>query len=107
MTLRDKILAARDTKPEPVPVPEWDCTVYVRSLTAAEREAVEQDKSNVRFREKLLAMVVCDEDGKPVFTRGDIDALAEKAAGPIVRLVEIAWKKSGIGEAAVEDAKKN
>ena len=85
--LRDKILAATELPIEQVQTDEWAPFgvpfVRVRGLTAAEREDWEQwvgdvdGKEHTYIREKLVAMVVLDEEeGKrdqPAFSRQDVE----------------------------------
>lgn len=37
MNLRDKIKAASDRPTKPIPVPEWDCSVNIRTWSGVER----------------------------------------------------------------------
>lgn len=110
---RADILAVQDAKCEPVECPEWGGTVYVRTITAKERDRWELLNENVKtspgtanVRGSLLAMAICDEHGKSMFTMADAEALGAKSANVIDRLYEAAAKLNGIGNRDTEETKK-
>ncbi len=92
---RDSILSADDLPREEVHVPEWGGSVFVRTLTAGERDRFEGwiagDQFD-RFRAKLAALAVCDEAGARVFTDGDVDALAAKSCKALHRVADAAYR---------------
>lgn len=109
MVLRDKILAAADAKTETVNVPEWGCSLQVRSLTNKQRidwEVLCSKKKRgkitidpFRLKTSLVVATCYDaETGARVFTEEDVDALGEKNAGVIERLFSCAALLSGINE---------
>jgi len=118
---REDILNVIDLKTELVPVPEWGGDVYVRGLTAGERDKWEaslystQKRGNSceviahrdNIRAKFVAASVVDEKGKLIFTTGDIDALTKKSAAPMDRLFAVAQKLSGMSNEDVEELEKN
>lgn len=110
---REQILAATDRRFEDVPVPEWGGSVRVRSLTGAERDRWEAacqvgGKFSIdRLREKLLAACIVSDEGKPLFSEGDIGLLAEKNAAALTRLFDVARRLNGIGAQDVEELTKN
>ncbi len=120
MLTRKDILSADDLKREKVMVPEWgdaDSFVYVRGLSGREvdklaENTIEQHgkKQTVKLsglRARLCAMAVCDENGKPVFSAADVDALTEKSAAPMIRIFKVAQKLSNLGEDDIEDLADN
>lgn len=114
LTIRERILQARDLPVYPEVVPEWDnVTVYVRSMTAKERDdwqasyflarTPKQGDEPVTVKNlsaSLLVKMLCsDPEGKNlIFTNDDIDALGEKSAAVINRLQEAVRKASGTSE---------
>lgn len=122
MLNREQILAIKDYQIEPVEVPEWNTTVYVRTMTgdcrdkfeakAAEAAASlalkgqidvkageEVDMSKVLdfsgmigVRARLVAWTACDEKGKLLFTDDDIKALGKKNGVAMDRLFEVAQR---------------
>lgn len=114
MSLRDDILQADDLEREQVHVPEWDLDVWVRGLTAAERDAYEaevvqlddagdvhMDRQNARA--KLVVKCTVDEDGQRVFEPGDVDLLGEKSGKAVDRLFDAAQRLSGITEEDLDE----
>jgi hypothetical protein len=114
---REQILEARDMRVEKVKVPEWGGEVFVRSLTAAERDDFEgsivtRDGSKLDFsianiRAKLVARTVCDEAGNRIFTDADILLLGEKSAEPVDRIYDVAQRLSGLSDKDMEELEKN
>lgn len=118
---RADILNAVDVKTEEVQVPEWGGSVYVRGLTAGERDKWEASlysaekrgssfevvahKDNIRA--KFLVVSIVDEEGKLMFTAGDIEALSKKSAAPVDRLFAVAQRLSGMTKEDVEELEKN
>lgn len=108
MSIRDKVLAAKDIKSEQVFVKEWDVTVEVRGLTGRQRAILLQDVVDQRGRtdlKKLYPQLVVlsafdPETGEPVFHAGDADAIAEKSAASLEAITDVAMRLSGLnGEA--------
>lgn len=113
---RDEILNVVDLKLKLVDVSAWwDGHVYVRSLTANERDEVEglfrQVAEGTRpykgTRSYVCSLAICDEQRFPLFTVIDLESLGEKNSAPMDLLFETILDLSGIGIEAVEDAKKN
>lgn len=118
MDLREKVLEAKDLPaPEKVECPEWDCTLYVRTITGTERDAFEQSMierkgksrkvnlANVRARFAVLCC--CDEEGNRVFEDADAAALGRKAAKPLDRLYAKAQELNGFSDEDAEELAKN
>ena len=88
---RDEILTIIDLPITPVDVPEWGGQVFVRPLTAKEREVFESffQKDADEFgshRARLVAMAACDENGQNLFTMQDAVALSGKSGTAIGRI---------------------
>lgn len=119
MSLSKKdILAAVDVKTEPVEVPEWGGSVFVRTMTGADRDGFESsmivvqpdgtrkaDMSNLRA--KLVALTTVDEDGNRLFEVSDIDALSAKSSTALDRVFNASQKLNGLGFWAVDESAKN
>ena len=86
----------QDIRREPVEVPEWGVTLWVRGMTGRERDQYEESllegrgkKARFRFRDARARMVVLcttDEDGNRVFTDSDVEWLTNKSAAALDRL---------------------
>ena len=113
----DQILAADDRQIIDFPMPEWgDGGVYLQPMTSAARDAFEATmipkrgkkgkKSAERlrnFRARLVSRCVVTKDGKPYFTRKQVDELGEKSAAPMSRLFEKCQEINGITKEDMED----
>jgi hypothetical protein len=114
---KKQILEVSDAMVEAVEVPEWGLTVYVRTLTGTDLDdfegenyeivkgQVKVNKRNVRAR--LLARALCTEEGVPLFTAKDVDALGAKSGMALSRLTAVARRINGLDDKAVEAAEKN
>ncbi len=115
---KEQILAAQDLPREEVAVPEWGGTVFVRMLTAAERDAWEV--SNIRLEEggkatpnldnrsaRLVALCAVDEEGNRLFSLEEAEQLGAKAARAVARLYAAAERLNGLRPGQVEDLAKN
>jgi hypothetical protein len=110
---RQVILQAQDLPVEELEVPEWGGWVRVKTLTAAERDAFENDiiqrngrdvKTNVRnIRAKLVAVALVDETGRPLFTLADVEALGQKSAKALDRCFAKASELAGMRESDVQE----
>ena len=105
----DQILAADDTAVEKVPCPEWGGDVFIRSLTAAGRDALDEAKANGQsIRATIVGMSLCDESGKPLNpTEAQVAGLANKSAKPMERIADAAIALNGMGADAEQATAKN
>ena len=111
------ILAAQDLRTQTVDVPEWQGSVQVRLLTAAEREEIssiwtahqsaDDATKSTLTRDAMLLRCTVDEAGQRLFDDADLPALKQKSAVAISRVVDAALALNAMGAGAVEDAAKN
>ncbi len=115
------ILQANDLQSVAVDVPEWGGSVFVRGMTAAERDQYEQELmsisrtgktmelkyslSNVKAR--LAVKCIVDSDGTRLFTDSDVQAVGNKSASALNRIVDVVMALSGLTDADVEELEKN
>jgi len=117
MSLRDAILNKDDLKTEVVPVEEWGVDVPVKELSLRTRTRVMDMHGTGAADEAIVETVIAgalDEEGNPLFTRDDAEALAEKSEAAMIKLykailklsgVDIDGKSEGEGEGETEAAK--
>ena len=114
MLSREQILAANDRPSEEVDVPEWGGSVRVASMSGTTRDrfetsivtaAGETDLTNMRA--KLVAACVVGEDGLPLFTQADVEALGHKSAVALERVVQVAQRLNRMGNKALEELRGN
>jgi hypothetical protein len=118
MDLRQMILDKQDIPAnKAVVVPEWGCTVYVRTLTGTERDSYEQqlivnrkvrgrtvrDTDLTNARAKLLVLTLCDDVGVPIFKEEDAVALGEKNAAILDRIYAVAAELNGFTDKDIEE----
>jgi glutaminase len=110
---KDQILSAPDTEYETVDVPEWGGKVRVKTLTGDERDSYEQSlidqRGNVTgpklagAQARLCALTIVDDDGKRLFTDGDVKALGAKSAQALNRVFDVAIRLSRMTQKDVEE----
>jgi hypothetical protein len=111
---KDAILAlANATKVERVDIAGLDAPIYVRGLSARERDAFEAscmagrgkarglNMENVRAR--LLVRAICTETGERLFGDHDAEALGNVPAAVVDRLFTLAQQLSGLSPTDVEE----
>lgn len=119
----EQILAADDTGLQKIVVPEWrpknwsesdgEPCVYIRVMSVGERDSYERmwigkrEQGVDNFRTEYLARVLCDENGKLLFNRQQIEALSAKSGAVMGRLFDAAMKHNYMQEDAVEQAGKS
>ena len=120
-SLREEILEAQDLPTVEVEIPEWTKKkVYIRSLTAVERDDFETEqlqenedgtltRNNKNFRAKLLVRALCeDPEGKiRIFTDADAEALGEKSSAALDKCFIQAKKLAGLSNKDQEELVKN
>jgi hypothetical protein len=99
---RDQILSAVDIKTEEMEIPEWGTTVTIRGLTGKQRASYFEDQQQEnqplwKFVSKLVVLGVVDEDGDPIFTEDDLEAIGEKNADVLDRIAAAVGRLSGFG----------
>lgn len=112
MITRDLIKEIKDVKIEEVEVPEWGDSIFVRSLTGAEREKFEKllDKGYTHIdniRAKFVILCACDESGNKLFEDSDEEWLSNKTATALNRIFIAGQKLSGLLKSDFEEAVKN
>jgi hypothetical protein len=98
---KHQILAAKDWNPIPVEVPEWGGEILIKVMSV--REAIEFQEQRLEVKPGqivalLVSKTVCDEDGKPLFSFSDLDALCEKNPDIILKVFYAAKKHNGLGD---------
>jgi hypothetical protein len=116
---RDEFLSAQALATEWVPVPELgqDKGVFVRVLSGSERDAWEAGLAELRkagnkahmqnFRARYVAVCACDDQGKPIFSDADVDALGAKSGVLLDRIFDAARKLNKMFPESAEAEAKN
>lgn len=107
---REQILGADDLTREEVPVPEWGGTVFLRAMTGTERMRYEKlfdATAGMKALALLLAMTLCDEAGRALFSEADVEAVMGKNGALIMRLFEVARRLNRLSKQDIEELEKN
>jgi hypothetical protein len=94
----EEILGAQDIKVVDVDVPEWDGSIRLRTMTAAEAMRLSgEDFSNVNSSVAVLILTAVNpETNKPLFTLKDVDVLKEKSMAAFMRIQKAAAELNGM-----------
>lgn len=116
MGLRDLILKSEDIKLNKIHVKEWGCDIYIKQICPREQNEYFQwcDEERKKYGElsigrvnsKYVTMLVCDENGKRVFSDDDFDKIMEKNACVINYIAEKINDINTFTTAEVEDIAK-
>ena len=107
---KDQIIAANDLPREMVEVTQWGGSVWVRGMSAGERDYFEdkiRTDGMVNLRSLMASMTMIDEDGKRLFTDKEVKQLGEKSAEALDKIVEVASKLSGLLDSDIETLEGN
>ena len=102
------ILGSDDLHLEKISVPQWGGDLFVRILTAAERDAFEASVSGgkrrnlVNLRARLVVLTACDEKGERLFQAAAIEALGTKAAAAMDRGFGVSAALNGFTSGDIE-----
>jgi len=111
---REAFLAPAAVPAERVPLPEFgeDSYVNVHGMTAKARSQFEQQfqtkggKQSARrlqeVRQRLLVACCKDDDGQPIFTVEDIEAIGGQSSAVVERIVNVAMRLCGMKEDDIE-----
>ena len=104
---------------ERVPVPEWNRWVFIRTISAAERDAFDARSVQRRgddvttnlqnYRARLSALCMCEEGGAVLFADPEAGAvkIGQSDSKAVQRLFDVACRVNGIGQGEVDAAVKN
>jgi hypothetical protein len=110
MLTRDQIVAIEDFAVEKVEVPEWGGFVFVRVMTAGQRDQFEKKFTADRFtdtRAYLCAATISDDRGELLFTLADVAVLTKKSSAAIDRIFAAAMKINKLSGDDVKELEKN
>jgi len=110
-----QILAADDIREEEIDVPEWGCSVLIRTFTRRQvsdmtKRATHRDRytqKDVIHNAELEALTFVEGVADPKFTFEDYEQLQDKSISAMIRIVKAINNLSGLSEEAVQDAVKS
>lgn len=105
---KDEILSINDAAFKEVEVPEWGGSVMIKTMTAGEKGKFEQkmlgktvDYSTVLA--EYASLIICDEDGKRLFTAADIKKLADKSASSLQKVFDAGQSMNAMNQDDIEE----
>jgi hypothetical protein len=107
---RESILQRAPVLPrELVAVPEWGGDVWVRTLSASERDQLEMEwekSKRIHFRARLVYYCACDEQGADLFKQEDIAILGAHSTAAITRVCDVAFRLNKFTREDIEELEK-
>ncbi len=93
----DQILQLDDMKMEEVFVPQWDCSVHVKELTAEGRADLERlfagvEANPYKFRVELLFRCAANADGSAFMSHEQAESLMQKNGAAVETIVDAALR---------------
>lgn len=108
---RQDILNSIDIDYTTVDVPKWGGPVRLKALSIAEqisysKYTTESKDTDQKHIYKLLVMSIVDDNGNPLFTMDDIEALAKKSSESVLKVFFAANDLNNPKEGELEDTAK-
>ena len=99
MSLHDSILSAvGESSSEAVEVPEWGCTVYVKSFSVGEwLDITSGDDEDKAWQ--ILSAALTDDSGVSILTADEITAMPSSQSPVLMRLVRDVQRVNGGNDA--------
>lgn len=116
MSIRDNILNAKVKKLHEVSItdPEWGVdTLYIKLMNGRERLAFQKEAQKMKGNDESLVIpfvlihTVCDEEGKPIFSSDDSEAILNLNGTEVDKLFTASLKVNGLMDNSLEETKKN
>lgn len=118
---REQIMAIDDGEREEVTIPAWGGSVWVRTLSADEKDYWERgldagsdasteeklSKRYDRLRARTAVLSCCDAQGAPLFVMQDMEWLGRKSAKALDKIWDVFVRLNAIGKEEVEALTKN
>ena len=117
---RDEILDADDLTASVVEVPEWGGRVRVRAMTAAERDAFDEEilkRNDAReagvpdagknITALLVMLTAIDDADERLFSEADVEALGAKSGAAMARVFNTARALNRLTDVDIEEAAGN
>jgi len=104
---KDQIMGVQDVRTKEVAVPEWGGSVLIRTLSAGDKGRLEQkmtraDLDYSTVMAEYASLIVCDEEGKRIFSAKDIAALSEKSASALQKIFDAGQELNSLSRQDIE-----
>lgn len=119
MSLRDQVLQNAKLQIEPVEIPEWNLTIWVRELTVDERDQMIASQASFDNQGEmqdfdprgivalLFTLTACDENGDRLFNDDETSIVADLPVGGVDRVFEVAQRINRLRKSDVDEAVEN
>lgn len=107
---RESFFAVPAPKVQRIEVPELGGFVWIKQMSAGERDRFEVDHEASKKRDlraRVTAASVCDEQGNLLFGPADVPQLSALPAAALEPIVNATIKLNAISDADVEELEKN
>ena len=116
---KEEILGLSDIQVKLIKVPPWDennngtpveAEVYIRTITGAERDKLEDlafKKQFDNYRARCVAFFLSDDEGNPLFTTADVPKIAKKNAEALDLITDAGIKFNHMRQEDVDSAEGN
>lgn len=109
---KDDILNAKDTKVIEIDAPEWGGKVFVRKWSAGDLDHYEKSiltnpRHDMTKRGLIAALSLSDAEGNKLFVLDDVEALSEKSAAVLNKVLDEAVRINALDDASQDELEKN
>ncbi len=98
MLSKNQILSIDDRPIQKVNIPEWNGTVNVRAMSAADIMDLQAIDDIGKQTALTCARVIVDGNKNRLFTDEDADLLSQKSPASLMKIMEVAQHISGMGD---------
>lgn len=96
----DEIIGIDDLDEEPIWIEKWQTNILIRSVTKREfdhmRQQARRRDAKGRVNDILERELICSGVVKPRISAVDYERLKEKSPGPLVKILNAIYEKSGL-----------
>jgi hypothetical protein len=102
--LRTKLESRKARRAEPLEVPEWEQTVYLRCMSAQDQIDLSEGTAPAQLPVKILLHCLVDENGERLLGDDDFALLAGEDFPVIMRIFGVAAKLNGLSSKELDEA---
>jgi len=111
MLSRDHLDAVNDRPAVVLEVPEWEGAVYIRALSAGDRDTLDQhmieqgdsESAHVTLRCKMVAMALVDHDGNRLYSDDEVAELSAKSNSAINHICKHVMEQNNLSPNKQDD----
>ncbi len=106
---KDDFLAYDDSEIKKVNIPGLKGDIYIRTVTAAEKDSLEKHITNNsgHIRARYVALATCDKDGNRLFDDADFIKISKKSVRLVDQLFQAICELNSASPEEIEEMAKN